>query len=103
MIITHTETDDDTTSITEGFRPGADRAAAHYPIFRFFPQWADERRIRQESSAGIFWYCRGVMIKPGVGITLAEHPTDLGPDGSQGADPGDRNVRHGLDDFLRHR
>jgi hypothetical protein len=29
----------------------------------------------------IFWYCRNVSVKPGVGEALAVHPTDVGPDG----------------------
>jgi hypothetical protein len=29
----------------------------------------------------VFWYCRGVTAKPSVGEVLAEHPTDIGPDG----------------------
>ncbi len=81
VIITHTETDDDTTSITEGFHLELTRAAANYPIFRFFPEWADDEELVKNHLQELFWYCRGIMIKPGVGITLAEHPTDLGPDG----------------------
>ena len=81
VIITHAETDDDVTSITEGFHLSLTRAAANYPIFRFFPEWADDEELVKNHLQAIFWYCRGIMIKPGVGITLAEHPTDLGPDG----------------------
>jgi uncharacterized membrane protein len=81
VIITHAETDDDTTSITEGFHLALTRAAANYPIFRFFPEWADDEELVKNHLQELFWYCRGIMIKPGVGITLAEHPTDLGPDG----------------------
>lgn len=80
VIITHTEADDGRESITDGFRPVLTRAAAHYPIFRFFPEWAANEEYVKNHLQPIFWYCRGVMIKPGVGITLAEHPTDLGPD-----------------------
>ncbi len=80
VIITHTEADDGMENITEGFRPVLTRAAAHYPIFRFFPQWAANEEYVKNHLPPLFWYCRGIMIKPGVGITLAEHPTDLGPD-----------------------
>jgi uncharacterized membrane protein len=80
VIITHTQTDDERASITQGFRPVLTRAAAHYPIFRFFPEWEANEEYVKNHLQPIFWYCRGVMIKPGVGITLAEHPTDLGPD-----------------------
>jgi uncharacterized membrane protein len=81
VIITHVETDDDSTSITEGFHLILTRAAANSPIFRFFPEWADDEELVQNHLPPLFWYCRGIMVKPGVGITLAEHPSDLGPDG----------------------
>jgi uncharacterized membrane protein len=80
VIITHTEADDGQSSITQGFRPVLTRAAAHYPIFRLFADWEANEEFVKNHLQPIFWYCRGVMIKPGVGITLAEHPTDLGPD-----------------------
>jgi uncharacterized membrane protein len=81
VIITRTEADDEQTSITEGFRPILTPASKNYPIFRFFPEWADNDEFVRNHLQPLFWYCRGVMIKPGVGITLAQHPTDLGPDG----------------------
>lgn len=80
VIITHTETDDSKASITDGFRPVLTRAAEHYPIFRFFPDADANAEFVKNHLPALFWYCRGVMVKPGVGITLAEHPTDLGPD-----------------------
>jgi uncharacterized membrane protein len=80
VIISHTEADDERGNITEGFRPVLTRAAAHYPIFRFFPEWVDNEEYVKNHLQPLFWYCRGVTVKPGVGIVLAEHPTDLGPD-----------------------
>jgi uncharacterized membrane protein len=29
----------------------------------------------------IFWYCRGIVNKPGTGEVYATHPSDVGPDG----------------------
>jgi uncharacterized membrane protein len=81
VIITHAQADDARASITQGFRPVLTRAAANYPIFHFFADWAENEEYVKNHLQPIFWYCRGIMIKPGVGITLAEHPTDLGPDG----------------------
>jgi uncharacterized membrane protein len=83
VIITHTETDDEQTAITEGFRPVLTAAAKNYPIFRFFSEWAENEEFVKNHLQPLFWYCRNTMIKPGVGITLAQHPTDLGPDGRQ--------------------
>ncbi|HEX4053735.1 MAG TPA: glutamine amidotransferase [Tepidisphaeraceae bacterium] len=109
VIITHTEADDERQSITEGFRPVLTRAAAHYPIFRFFPQWAANEEFVKNHLPPIFWYCRGVMIKPGVGITLAEHPTDLGPDDHKapilviGAYGTGRTIFSAIDDSWRWR
>jgi len=80
VIISHTQADDEQASITEGFRPVLTRAAANYPIFRFFPEESDNEEFVKNHLQPIFWYSHGVMVKPGVGITLAEHPTDLGPD-----------------------
>jgi uncharacterized membrane protein len=79
--ITHVETDDSRTAITEGFRPVLTRAGEESSIFRFF---ADRQRCEQYMKTGIqplFWYCRGETVKPGVGEAIAEHPTDIGPDG----------------------
>jgi uncharacterized membrane protein len=83
VIITRTQADEDQASITQGFRPVLTPAARNYPIFRFFPEWAENEEFVKNHLEPIFWYCRGAIIKPGVGITLAEHPTDLGPDGRQ--------------------
>ena len=109
VIITHTDTDDEQSSITEGFRPVLTPAAKNYPIFRFFPEWAENEEFVKNHLQPLFWYCRNTMIKPGVGITLAEHPTDLGPDGRQapilviGTYGTGRTIFSGIDDSWRWR
>ena len=68
VIITHTQTDDEQAAITEGFRPVLTPAAKNYPIFRFFPDWIENQEFVKNHLQPVFWYCRGAMIKPGVGI-----------------------------------
>ncbi|MGD1278610.1 MAG: glutamine amidotransferase [Tepidisphaeraceae bacterium] len=80
VIITHTEADDSKSAITEGFRPVLTPAGAQSSIFRFFADEAANQEYLKNHLQELFWYCRGVMVKPGVGIVYAEHPTDLGPD-----------------------
>jgi uncharacterized membrane protein len=78
--ITHTQPDDFSTPITEGFRPVVTDAGSQTSIFRFFADPASNDEFLKNHLQEIFWYCRGVTVKPGVGIVYAEHPTDLGPD-----------------------
>jgi uncharacterized membrane protein len=78
--ISHVETEDSTTTITEGFRPVITAAGAETSIFRFFADPASNDDFLKNHLQEIFWYCRGATVKPGVGIVYAEHPIDLGPD-----------------------
>lgn len=67
--------------ITQGFRPVLTREGAASSIFRFFADRQVNEQFLKESWQPIFWYCRGITVKPGVGEVYAEHPTDTGPDG----------------------
>ena len=78
VIITHTQTDDSRAAITQGFRPVLTRAGIDSPIFRFYPDQVENLQFMKDGIQELFWYCRGVVAKPGVGTILAEHPTDLG-------------------------
>jgi uncharacterized membrane protein len=80
VLISHVEPDDSRTSITEGFRPVVTKAGADSSIFRFFPDAMVNDEYVRNHLQPLFWYCRGTMAKPGVGIVLAEHPSDIGPD-----------------------
>jgi uncharacterized membrane protein len=80
VIITHTQPDDSTAAITQGFRIALTKAGEESPIFRFFADTAANDEFLKNHLQNLFWYCRNVMAKPGVGIVFAEHPTDLGPD-----------------------
>ncbi|MCC6422549.1 MAG: hypothetical protein IT447_03655 [Phycisphaerales bacterium] len=71
----------DQGNITQGFRPVLTREGAASSIFRFFADKQVNTRFIDDSWQPIFWYCRGVTVKPGVGEVYAEHPTDIGPDG----------------------
>lgn len=68
-------------NIAEGFRIALTEDGRESSIFRFFrdPQVNDDYvkgKIQQ-----LFWYCRNVTAKPGIGQTLAFHPRETGPDG----------------------
>jgi uncharacterized membrane protein len=71
----------DTASITQGFRPVLTKDGANSSIFRFFADRAANEKFIKEDIQAIFWYCKGVTAKPGVGEVYATHPTDVGPDG----------------------
>ena len=70
-----------TEAVSEGFRPVLTKDGQNSSIFRFFTDRAQNDRYIKEQLQPLFWYCRGITAKPGVGDVLAEHPTDLGPDG----------------------
>jgi len=68
-------------NITQAFRPIVTTVGLSSGIFRFFGEKSQNERYLRESWPGIFWYCQGATIKPGVGEVYAEHPTEIGPDG----------------------
>jgi hypothetical protein len=50
-------------------------------IFRFFPDKARNAAFLQNEIQPLYWYCRGITAKPGVGEVYAEHPVDTASDG----------------------
>ena len=42
---------------------------------------AENDKYVKEDLQPVFWYCKGITAKPGVGEVLAEHPAETGPDG----------------------
>ena len=68
-------------TIAEGFRPVLTRDGSDSGIFRFFADKQQNQKYLKDDLQPIFWYCRGVTVKPGVGLAYAEHPSDTGPDG----------------------
>ncbi len=80
--ISAVQADTDTAGvITEGWRPVLTKAGAASSVFRFFPDKATNEKYLAEQIEPLFWYCRGVTVKPGVGEVFAEHPVESGPDG----------------------
>jgi uncharacterized membrane protein len=65
----------------EGFRPVLTREGESSSVFRFYADRELNHRFLTEQIQPLFWYSRGVAVKPGVGEVLAVHPDDLGPDG----------------------
>lgn len=69
------------TTIAQGFRPVVTRQGHSGSIFRFFADRERNQRFLAEEWQPVFWYCRDIIPKPGVGEVYAEHPTETGPDG----------------------
>jgi uncharacterized membrane protein len=79
--ISRVEPDEQTESITAGFRPALTREGSSSSIFRFLANRQDNDKFLAEGIQPIYWYCHGVTAKPGLGEVYATHPTDTGPDG----------------------
>ncbi len=81
VAISRVEATDSSATITEGFRPVLTQVGSESSIFRFFADRQENQNYLKNDIQPIFWYCRGVTAKPGVGEVYAEHPSDFGPDG----------------------
>lgn len=81
VAISRVQTEDPTAVYDQGFRPVLTREGSDSSIFRFFAERDENEKYLKESLQPLFWYCRGVIAKPAIGIVLAEHPSDIGPDG----------------------
>ncbi len=68
-------------TIAEGFRPALTREGRDSSMFRFFADRDENDRFLKETWQPIFWYAHGISAKPGVGEVMAEHPSEVGPDG----------------------
>jgi uncharacterized membrane protein len=67
---------DSGAAIPAGFRPIVTKEGDDSSIFRFFTDRKQNDLYLKERIPPIFWYCRGVAPKPGLGEVFAEHPTD---------------------------
>jgi uncharacterized membrane protein len=81
VALSHVQDTDPTVSITQGFRPVLTKAGEATSLFRFFAETDKNDDFLHDQLPEVFWYCHGITAKPSVGEVLAEHPTDLGPDG----------------------
>jgi len=77
--ISRVETEEDRGAITEGFRPMLTKEGEESSIFRFFPDKLRNEHYLKDQMPPLFWYCRGVTVKPGAGEVYAEHPTEMDP------------------------
>ena len=68
-------------NIADGFRIALTAEGRESAIFRFYRDPTVNADFLRERIQELFWYCRGVTAKPGVGIVLAQHPSATGPDG----------------------
>jgi uncharacterized membrane protein len=81
ITLSHVQSTNPAVTITQGFRPSPTRSGKTTGIYRFLPDVLANDSFLQNTIPELFWYCRGITAKPSVGEVLAEHPTDLGPDG----------------------
>lgn len=99
---------DDGHPITQGFSMALTKDGEASSIFRFLPNRAENEKLR-ESLPQLFWYCQGVIAKPGVGEVYSEHPIETGPDGRKapilvvGRFGAGRTLFSGVDDTWRWR
>jgi uncharacterized membrane protein len=108
--IARVETEENRAAITQGFRPALTKAGADSSIFRFYFDKATNEKFLREDIQPIFWYCRGVTPKAGVGEVFAEHPTEMDVDGKRKAPllvfghfGAGRTMFSGIDDSWRWR
>ncbi len=100
---------DEGASIAQGFRPVLTKDGTNSSIFRFFADRAANEKFLREDMQLIFWYCKGVTAKPGVGEVYAQHPTDTGADARKapllvlGRYGAGRTLFSGIDDSWRWR
>lgn len=71
------------STIAQGFRPVLTKDAQESTLFRFFADRNENQQFLRDAWQRIFWYTRGLTVKPGIGQVMAEHPVDLGPDGKR--------------------
>ena len=69
------------SAIASGFRPVVTKEGEESSIFRFFGDRPKNDQYMKERIPPIFWYCRGILPKPGLGEVYAEHPTDTVAEG----------------------
>jgi uncharacterized membrane protein len=109
VAITRVEGEENRGPISQGFRLALTKAGTDSSIFRFFPDRAINEKFLRDDIQPIFWYCKGVSVKPGVGEAYAEHPTESGPDGRRapilvlGRFGGGRTLFSAIDDSWRWR
>jgi uncharacterized membrane protein len=108
VTLSHVEPTDPSVTITQGFRPIPSPAGLSTGIYRFFTDNVVNDAFIKSEIPELFWYCRGITAKPGVGEVLAEHPTDLGPDGRRApllvaGRSGGRTLFSAIDDSWRWR
>ena len=81
VMIARAQPEEAPANIGVGFRPVLTKDGEASTIFRFFEKRELNQKFIKEDIQMIFWYCKGVTAKPGLGEVYAEHPSDLGPDG----------------------
>ena len=93
----------------EPFRPVITAEGRESPIFRFFADREVNERYIAEVLPKLFWFARGLSVRPAVAEVYAEHPTMTGPDGRKapllvvGRPGAGRSLFSAIDDSWRWR
>jgi len=96
-------------SIPDGWRPELTKDGLESSVFRFFEDKARTAKFIKDEMEPLFWFSKGVQVKPGVGETYAQHPGHVGPDGKRtpilvlGRYGAGRTLFSGVDDTWRWR
>jgi uncharacterized membrane protein len=76
--ISRSEPDDESDSITNGYRPVLTAEGLASSIFRFYPDPKANKDYVENLSPPMFWYCQNITPLPQATV-LAEHPSDTVP------------------------
>ncbi|HEY1684766.1 MAG TPA: glutamine amidotransferase [Tepidisphaeraceae bacterium] len=79
--ISQVSTDESDDPIVDSFRPIITPPGLASGIFRFLPNAQANQDYLKNDWPPLYWFCRGITPKPGVGEVYAQHPTSQGPDG----------------------
>jgi hypothetical protein len=79
--ISRVEADENTGTLTNGFRPALTKEGSSSSIYRFLADRKENDRFLAEGLQPIYWYVHGITAKPGVGEVYSNHPSETGPDG----------------------
>jgi uncharacterized membrane protein len=96
-------------NLTEGFRIRLTGEGREHSIFRFFRDATTNDQFFNEQIQRLFWFARDAVARPGVGLVLAEHPSETGVDGKPmplvvvGQFGAGRTLFSGIDDSWRWR
>jgi uncharacterized membrane protein len=83
VALARAEPESTTGDLQTAFRIAVTPAGLASGVFRFLPDPDANAKYLRDDWQMVFWYLRGVTVKPGAGEVLAEHPSEFAPDGKK--------------------